>query len=293
ALGDFGTCIGLWPEHPWGYFNRGCVLDRMGMKLDAIHDYTAALKCDPHFVAALANRGLARAELQQSGPALWRYDRALALAGPADAALAAGRGLALEALGHDDEADVAFQEAFTMAPDPDPMRLRLQWTYGFAVSARLPREAQAAFDDVLRRDPHHPQALYGRAMLAMTRGDLALARRFFDGALEANPDFLAARRCRAVLLSRQGAWDQAPRDINGCLDRQPRSGETLYAAACVAARAAEAAPSPRALNQAFDLLERAWSLGSGRRAHEDPDLAVLRRDPRFLHRMGTTHYVTR
>jgi hypothetical protein len=115
-----------------------------------------------------------------------------------------------------------------------------------------------------------------------------VARRFFDRALEANPDFLEARRYRAVLLARQGAWDQATRDINGCLDRQPRSGETLYAAACVAARAAEAAPSPRALNQAFDLLERAWSLGSGRRAHEDPDLAVLRRDPRFLHRMGTT-----
>ena len=21
AIGDFGTCTGLWPEHPWGYFN--------------------------------------------------------------------------------------------------------------------------------------------------------------------------------------------------------------------------------------------------------------------------------
>jgi tetratricopeptide (TPR) repeat protein len=288
ALGDFGTCIGLWPEHPWGYFNRGCVLDRMGLKLDAIHDYTAALKCDPHFVAALVNRGLARVELQQSGPALSDFDQALALGGPGDAALAAGRGLALEAMGRRAEADAAFQEAFTMAPDLDPVRLRLRWTYGFAVSARLPREAQAAFDEVLRRDPNHPQALYGWAMLAMNRGDLASARRCFDRALEANPGFLEARRYRAVLLSRQGAWDQATRDINWCLDRQPSSGETLYAAACVAARAAEAAPSPRALDQAFDLLERAWSLGSGRRAHEDPDLAALRRDPRFLHRMGTT-----
>ena len=77
-----------------------------------------------------------------------------------------------------------------------------------------------------------------------------------------------------------------PADINWCLDREPGSGETLYAAACVAARAAEAAPSPRALDQAFDLLERAWSLGSGPRADEDPDLAVLRRDPRFSRRMA-------
>jgi tetratricopeptide (TPR) repeat protein len=288
ALGDFGTCIGLWPEHPWGYFNRGCVLDRMGLKRDAIDDYTAALKCDPEFVAALVNRGLARVELQESGRALADFDQAVALGDPGDAALAAGRGLALEALGRHAEADRAFREAFTRAPFPDPARLRLQWTYGFAVSARLPEQAQAAFDAVLRQDPRHPQALYGRAMLAMRRGDLALAGRFFDRALEANPNFLEARRYRAVLLARQGDWDRATRDINDCLDRQPRSGETLYAAACVAARAAEASPSPRSVNQALELLERAWSLGSGRNAQDDPDLAVLRRDPRFPQRMAIT-----
>jgi eukaryotic-like serine/threonine-protein kinase len=124
-------------------------------------------------------------------------------------------------------------------------------------------------------------------MLAMSRGDLARSLRFFDRALEANPGFIEARRYRAVILSRRGEWERATRDINHCLEREPGSGETLYAAACVSARAAESAPTPRALNQAFDLLERAWSLGSGQRAHEDPDLAVLRRDPRFTRRMKT------
>src|SRR5207249_962530 len=116
--------------------------------------------------------------------------------------------------------------------------------------------------------------------LAMDRRDLGMALRFFNQALEANPGFLEARRYRAVLLSRQGDWARATRDINGCLDREPRSGETLYAAACVAARVAEAFPSPRAFDEAFDLLERARSLGSGQRANQDPDLTVLRRDPR-------------
>jgi serine/threonine protein kinase/tetratricopeptide (TPR) repeat protein len=287
ALGDFGTCTGLWPEHPWGYFNRGCVLDRMGLKADAINDYTAALKHDPRFVAALTNRGLARVELRQYGPALADFDEALALGSPSDAGLAAGRGLALEGLGRHGEADAAFREAFALAPYPDPARVRLKWTYGFAVSARLPERAQSAFDEVLRQDPRHPQALYGRAMLAMNRGDLAPSLRFFDRALEANPGFIEARRYRAVVLSRRGEWDRAARDINWCLDREPGSGETLYAAACVAARAAEAAPTPRALDQAFDLLERARSLGSGQRAHEDPDLAALRRDPRFTRRKET------
>ncbi len=287
ALGDFGTCTGLWPEHPWGYFNRGCVLDRMGLKLDAIHDYSAALERDPGFAAALANRGLARVELKQYEPALEDFDRALALGTVGDASLAAGRGLALESLGRHAEADAAFKEAFTLAPYPDPARIRLKWAYGFAVSARLPEQARAAFDEVLRQDPRHPQALYGQAMLAMNVGDLASALGFFNRAVEANTGFIEARRYRAVVLSRRSQWDQATRDINWCLDREPRSGDTLYAAACVAARAAEAAPSSRALDQAFDLLERAWSLGSGLKADEDPDLAVLRRDHRFTPRMET------
>jgi tetratricopeptide (TPR) repeat protein len=259
----------------------------MGLKGDAINDYTAALKHDPRFAAALVNRGLARVEFRQYGPALEDFDQALALGGAEDAALVAGRGLALEGLGRHADADAAFRQAFALAPQADPASLRLRWTYGFAVSARLPEQAQAAFDEVLRQDPRHPQALYGRAMLAMNRGDLAPALRFFDRALEASPGFIEARRYRAVVLSRQRDWDRATRDINWCLDREPGSGETLYAAACVAARAAEANPTPRGLDQAFDLLERAWSLGSGQRAHEDPDLAVLRRDPRFTRRMNS------
>ncbi len=92
AIGDFGICIGLWPEHPWGYFNRGYVLDRSGLKLDAVNDYTAALQRDPHFLAALVNRGLARVELRdyqgavglRPGPGLGRSGRCLPPRRPGD-----------------------------------------------------------------------------------------------------------------------------------------------------------------------------------------------------------------
>jgi serine/threonine protein kinase/Flp pilus assembly protein TadD len=287
AIGDFGTCIGLWPEHPWAYFNRGYVLDRIGMKADAIDDYTAAIHRDKTFAAALVNRGLARLELKQYAPALADFDQSLAISRHAGASLFAGRGLALEALGRHAEADAAFQRAFSLAPYPDPAFIRIKWTYAFAVSARLPEQARLAFDDVLRHDPRHPQALYGQAMLAMSRGDLAVALQFFNQVLTVNPTFTEARRYRAVLLSRQHDWEHATRDINWCLDREPASGETLYAAACVAARAAEASHSPRSLDVAFDLLERARSLGSGQNASADPDLTALRSDPRFTRLMAT------
>ena len=243
AIGDFGTCTGLWPEHPWGYFNRGYVLDRMGMKADAIDDYTAALDRDPRFVAALVNRGLARVELKQYPLALDDFDRALAL-GAGRRRAAAGRGIALEALGRHAEADAAFQDAFALAPHPDPAHIRLIWTYGFAVASRLPRQAEAAFDEVLRHDPRHPQALYGSAMLAMNRGHLDIGPALLRPGRGGDPGVR-----RGPALSRrgsgpQGDWDRATRDINWCLDREPGSGETLYAAACVAARAAEASPTP-------------------------------------------------
>src|SRR5262249_53892534 len=41
AAGDFGTCIGLWPEFSWGYFSRAWLLDHTGKKAEAVADYTA------------------------------------------------------------------------------------------------------------------------------------------------------------------------------------------------------------------------------------------------------------
>jgi tetratricopeptide (TPR) repeat protein len=281
AIGDFGTCIGLWPDHPWGYFNRGYVLDLSGMKRDALADYTAAIDRDGRFVAAYVNRGLACVELKQFDAALADFDQALELGAERDAPLHAGRGIALEGMGRHVEADTAFREAFSLVSPGDPAGVRLGWTYGFAVASRVPAEAEKAFDRVLRQDPSHPQALYGKAMLAMTRGRLHLALRFFDTALGAAPAFIDARRYRAVVLARQGEWDRATRDINWCLDRDPASGETLYAAACVAAHAAGASQGADAVDRAIELLSRAIAQGSGQRAALDPDLAPLRRDPRF------------
>ena len=120
-------------------------------------------------------------------------------------------------------------------------------------------------------------------MLAMGRGEDA-PRRFadFDRALEADPGCIEARRYRAILLARRGDWDAATREINWCLEREPRSPATLYAAACVVARAYGALGSDATAAQALDLLERAVAEGADlSRAAEDPDLAAIRRLPRF------------
>jgi serine/threonine protein kinase/tetratricopeptide (TPR) repeat protein len=286
AAGDFGRCIGLWPEFAWGYFNRGCVLERSGNRPDAIRDYTRALERDPEFVSAYLNRGLARLEEKQYGGALEDLDRAAGL-GLDDAFLHTVRGMALEKLQRHGEADRAFAEAFARTPKvPKALRQRIVWLYGFAVWARLPGKAWEAFGAVLQDDPHHVQALYGRAMLLVDQGREREAIACFDQALEHSPGFLDARRYRAILYARAGNFDSALQDINCCLVKDPRSGPNFYAAACVAARAvprSSGAAARQATDQALQFLQSALACGHGRdKAAQDPDLASLRTDPRFL-----------
>jgi serine/threonine protein kinase/Tfp pilus assembly protein PilF len=284
ASGDFGACAGLRGDLPWGYFNRGYVLDRGGRKAEAVEDYTAALGRDPRFAPARINRGLALLELRRYTEALADFEAVGAgnTRGD-DAALAAGRAMALEGLGRHDQADAAFARAFAaVGLAPGPPRTRLLWTYGFAVSARLPAKARAAFEEVLEGDPRHPQALYGLAMLAMIEGRNEAVITLLNRAVQAAPEFVAARRYRAIALARCSAWEQASRDIRWCLDREPTAGETLYAAACVSSLAAGKLGTKETLQQSIGLLRQALEHGVGRdRFATDADLEALRGQPEF------------
>ena len=283
AAADFGQCTGIWPEFAWGYFNRGCVLDRAGNKAAAVVDFTAALDRDRTLVPALVNRGLARLELQENALALADFDQALAL-GAREASVSAGRGIALERQGRHREADTAFADCFAHADGlPASARARLAWAYGFAISSRDPGKARGAFERALRHDPGNSQAHYGRAMLAMSRGKNGEAIRGFDQALEANPGRIEARRYRAIALARQGDWARASQEINRCLEREPRSAATLYAAACVVALAFEKTTSGANSFQALDFLDRALAEGADpANAAVDPDLAAIRGLPGFV-----------
>lgn len=282
AAADFGNCTGLWPEFAWGYFNCAYTFDQDGRKAEAIEEYTAALERDSRLAPAYMNRGLARLELKQNQEALNDFDRALELTRE-DARLHAGRAMALEALGRHQEASEAFRLALAQSENSSAeVRARIRWTYAFAIASRQPEEARNLFQSLLKRDPHHPQALYGLAMLATEQGQSVEALAFFNRALDAHPGFIEARRYRAVLLAREGMLDRAGQDINWCLERQPTNGLTLYAAACVAARAAEKQGDSALKEQALDLLKKAGSQGADlRKAAQDADLEILREDPRF------------
>lgn len=287
AAGDFGVSIGMWPEFAWGYFNRGCAYYRSGRKLQAISDYSAALDRDPQFLQAYWNRGLARQELEQYEQSLEDFDRAASL-GRDDAFLHAYRGTALERLGRTREADAAFRIAFVRAlASPREVRQGVRWCYGFAISRRLPEEAREAFEDVLRENPKHPQALYGLAMLAVDAGKLPEAINYFTRAIDASSRFTEARRYRAILQARLGKFDEAEKDIDWLLERHPQDPAALHAAACVYALAAKQFPEPlksKATADAVNLLREAFAHGYDRvKAARDPDLESIREQKAYTH----------
>ena len=277
AAGEFGTCIGLGPEKPWGYFNRGYVYYQCGHYPEALKDYTAALKCDSAFVPAYVSRASTFLEMNQYQSAHEDYARALK-EGRRDPPVLAGYGRALEGLGRYDEADNAFKEMFSRAQTlPSQERHRLWGAYGFAVASRLPQAARHAFEEILHQDPDNSRALYGQAMLAMRESRETEAIRFFDRVLRVNPGFMDARRYRAVALAREDSLDKAFQDINWCLDKEPDSADTLYVAACVAALAAGKRDDAKLETQALEFLQKAADKDADlERARTDPDLARIR-----------------
>jgi serine/threonine protein kinase/tetratricopeptide (TPR) repeat protein len=313
ALADFGQCVGLWTKFAWGHFNLGSTLEHLGERARAINCYTAAIQRDPEFTPAYLNRGLARLDEKQYQAALDDFTKAAGF-GRDDALLHGGRGVALEGLGKGSEADAAFGVAFARASGgrgatggspasgkastggqaasgTQSLQIPLLLRYGFSVYKRLPEKAEQAFAEVLRRQPAHLQALYGRAMVLVERGEEKAAVACFGRALEVNPGFTDARRFRAVLLARAGDLNGAVADVNRCLEQEPGAGVTLYAAACVLARGADQAASPERAEalagQALEFLRRAFEKGYGREtAVADPDLRGLRRRPEFQQLVG-------
>lgn len=282
AAGDLGTCIGLSLNSSWAYFNRGYILAQQGRKPEAVADYTRAIKHAPEFSSAHFNRGLVYLELRQHDSALDDFEQVRSL-GRDDALLDACRAMALEGLGRHEAADRLFSLALDRGgAAPDATVTRIRWTYGFAVAHRAPHIARRVFDEVLATAPNHPQALYGRGMLAMQSDALPQAVKFFDHALRVAPEFAEPRRYRAIALARLGELDAAVEDAQYCVGQEPTGSDSLYTAACVAALSARKLRSPSLRQQAIEILKQALACGT---PHEkllnDPDLSALQDEPEF------------
>jgi tetratricopeptide (TPR) repeat protein len=280
AYGSFSGCIHIWPEFAFGYYNRAGVLRQLGKSQQALDDYTASLARDPKLADAYLNRGLTYLAEQRRAEALADFDRAAEF-GRDQARVHWGRGIALEGLGRAAEADSAFARARSLDVENSEVLL----AYGFAVSNRLPVQAEEAFNKVVRSEPRNARALYGYAMLAQRKSrNSEVALLYFNLALQADPLLVPARSARANVLVHRGECELARQDIDWCV-KEDSSGVTLYAAACVYALIADrlsGAAADAFAERALELLKEAFVRGYGKeKAAGDSDLAHLHHNPEF------------
>src|SRR5262249_57799695 len=76
AMACYSSCIALWPDYPWSYFNRGSVLLRRDAE-QARADLDEAVRLDPHQPEFYVNRALALNALGRYAEAVADLTRAL------------------------------------------------------------------------------------------------------------------------------------------------------------------------------------------------------------------------
>lgn len=286
ALADFGICIGLWPDHAWAFFNRGYILAKMGSTSEAIRAYSDAIERDNSLRPAYWNRALLYLK-KNAFPEAWEDLQYLLKEQKQEATLLVMSGVALEGLKQFGKADQHFQQAMAqLEQEEEKTRLHCLVTYAFAIFKRKAPAARKSFEQVLKSDPQHAQALYGMAMLLVEEGREQDSLAFFTRAIQADAKLTEARRYRAIVHARLGDLTAAVKDVNWCLSRSSHSGPALYAAACVSSLAVTHLKKPAekeaAKRLALQWLQKALKKGHGHKlVQTDPDLANLRKEPLF------------
>jgi tetratricopeptide (TPR) repeat protein len=216
---DYTQAITLGYAGPNVYYGRGIVRDALGRYDDAIADYTEALRQNPSFADALANRGNVyqygqqdydhaiadytaaiaitdnpiyrgnRGNAYQYGKrdlnsAVADYDRAIELA-PNYASAYVDRGNAHATLHENDQALADYRQALTLEPNSALAHLDLGNLYN---TMSQTDQAINEWSAAITSDPHDAAALGNRAnAYAQTqRWDLAAAD--YDAALAIRPD---------------------------------------------------------------------------------------------------------
>ena len=139
----------------------------------------------------------------------------------------AGRNVAQFQLAND-----SYREIANLAPKQT--EAQIAWAYLF-LQKYASELAEQTFDEVLKLNPHQPDAHAGMAEAVLeTRYDLAAANHHLDLALEVNPRHVRALLTRALIAIDQNRWDAASKTIDTVLTIDPSSADAFALRATIA-----------------------------------------------------------
>lgn len=198
-------------------YQRGLVRERLGRRREARSDLESALSVQPGFGEALAALGRVCLALEDYAAA---REALAAAAGalPGDEAVWSNLAAAALAL---EEYDLA-REACRKSLRINPASREARFHQAVLLAAReRPREALAAYEELVRDDPSFVAAWINLGNLHLRLGDADAARRVFEAAVAKRPDHADLRFALAVTLHESGKLEDARREYEGALAADP------------------------------------------------------------------------
>ncbi len=184
---------------------EGLALSTMGQREEGQRRLLEALKLDPSQWRAWNAVGVNYDGMRAWGDARASYEKAVAAAPSAAAAVRNNQGMSLLLQGKKDEAEATLHEALKLDPRSPVIRTNL----------RIALALQGKYDEALAAVPSSqlPSTLNNVGYIAMTRGDYAAAQKFLTQAMQVSPAYYekAARNLAYVeyLMSKAAAKQPA------------------------------------------------------------------------------------
>jgi serine/threonine protein kinase/Tfp pilus assembly protein PilF len=281
ARACYTTCIALWPEFPWTYFNRGLAYLRQNDYAHAIADFDRVIRIQPDFAEVYMNRALAHQGTKHYSEAVEDLTHALDLGAPY-ARIFFMRSRARDLADDKEGARRDLAEGLRREPTDEKSWI----ARGVArISSDMPG-ALADFERAAESNPRSLAALQNQAHVLSKLNRTEKAIKMLDREIELYPDYVPARAGRGVLLAREGKRRAAHEDAEEALARDFGSA-TQYQVAGIFALTSQTDPEDR--KEALRYLSSALRKGYGFEfLDQDKDLDPIRESTEFRRLLEAT-----
>lgn len=276
AAACYSTCMALWPDSHWSYFNRGLAHLYAGQHEQAVQDFDRAAELNPEMEQAFYNCALAHLGRKEFAHALTDLQVAQDKGAP-ECRVRFTRSRILRMKGDSRQAMEELQRALELEPEDEEGWI----ARGLARMSTDPQGALGDFDVALEINPLSRAAMEDKAHVLSERlGMPKQAIEILKQVVSIYPEYSIGHSGMGVLLARRGERDAAHACAKTALTLDTRP-EIMYQVAGIYALTSQTTPDDK--REALRLLAAAFNQNFGLDlVSGDPDLLPLKGDPDFL-----------
>jgi tetratricopeptide (TPR) repeat protein len=194
AIECFDKALALDPQYTNVWYDKGAMLKHLGRNEEALASYDKAVKLQDQSV-----------KTEAYAEALEAYNEVIKL-NPHDAKTWLSKGIVLEKLGRDEEAEMTYDEAIKL----DPQNAIAWYDKGVRLG-KLGRdeEALAAYDEAIKLEPHYTRAWYNKGIVLGFLNRYNEALMAFDKTVNLDSQNADAWLNKGVTLEKLGRDEEA------------------------------------------------------------------------------------